>query len=104
MALERLPDWRCRWTYPGGGGVLTGISGRVPLEIVFNLHQTCGYTPELIVFDVKIQSAPETILPGYSQVEEEKNIEFKYYATEAIAIVEAARREGLEGQEILNAT
>ncbi|MGK7903701.1 MAG: hypothetical protein AB4352_20295 [Hormoscilla sp.] len=94
QAYERL--------YPGGG-VITGISGRVPLEIVFNLHQTCGYTPELIVFDVKIQSAPETILPGYSQVEEEKNIEFKYYATEAIAIVEAARSEGLEGQEILNA-
>ncbi len=86
-----------------GGGVLTGISGRVPLEIVFNLHQTCGYTPKLVVFDVKIQSAPETILPGYSQIEEHNNIEFKYYAIDAIAIVEAARREGLEGQEIFSA-
>jgi len=86
-----------------GGGVLTSIGGRVPLEIVFNLHRACGYSPELIVFDLKIQSEPDEVLPGYCKAEEQNGVEFRFYAPEALEIVAAGRRKGLEGKELADA-
>lgn len=86
-----------------GGGVLTAIGGRVPLEVVFKLHRACGYVPELVVFDLKIQGEPESVLPAYCQAKEETGVEFQYYAAEARDLVRAARNSGLEGQGLADA-
>jgi hypothetical protein len=86
-----------------GGGVLTSIGGRIPLEIVFKLHRECGYSPELIVYDLKIQSEPDEVIPGYCKAEEQNGVEFKYYAPEALEIVASIRRKGLEGKELADA-
>jgi hypothetical protein len=85
-----------------GGGVLTSIGGRIPLEIIFNLHQVCHYSPELIVFDLKIQSEPETVLPEYCRAEEQNGVEFTFYAPEALALVTEGRLSGLDGRELLD--
>jgi len=86
-----------------GGGVLTCIGGRVPLEVVFDLHRSCGYSPELLVFDIKIQSEPEMVLPFYCKAREQTGIEFQYYRPGAMEVVAAARSSGLEGQQLANA-
>lgn len=80
------------------GGVLTALGGRVPLEVALELHRRTGYEPELLVFDVKPQSEPELVLPGYCRAELRHGIEFTFYAPESVAIVAEARADGLEGE------
>ena len=86
-----------------GGGVLTAIGGRVPDDVVFDLHRTCGYEPELVAFDVKAQGEPDLVVPGYSRAEEEGGVEFIFYAAEAVEAVARRRRAGLEGAELASA-
>lgn len=93
-AKERVRD---------GGGVLTAIGGRMPERVAFDLHRSCGYEPELLAFDVKLQVEPELVLPGYGQAEERSGVEFTYYAAEAVEIVAESRRCGLEGRELADA-
>jgi hypothetical protein len=83
-----------------GGGVLTAIGGRFPLDIAFDLHRVCGYLPELVTFDLKVQGEPELVLPGYCRAEEQHRVEFQFYAPEALEIVAERRLLGLEGQEL----
>ena len=85
------------------GGVLTAIGGRMPDDVAFGLHRACGYLPELVAFDVKLQSEPDLVLPGYRRVEEQKGVEFRFYAAEATEIVAEGRRSGLDGQELADA-
>jgi hypothetical protein len=82
------------------GGVLTAIGGRVPLDVAFDLHRSCGYAPDLVVFDVKIQTEPDLILPGYAALEAETGVVFRYYAPDAVATVAEARLAGLEGEAL----
>lgn len=84
----------------GGGGILTALGGRIPDEVAFGLHRACGYLPELVAFDVKVQAEPGLVIPGYRRVEDEQGVEFRFYAVEAIAIVADARRAGLDGAEL----
>jgi methylase of polypeptide subunit release factors len=86
-----------------GGGVLTAIGGRMPDDVAFALHRACGYRPVLVAFDVKRQVEPELVLAGYSRVEEQEGIEFRYYAAEAIDLVAGRRRSGLDGQQLADA-
>jgi hypothetical protein len=86
-----------------GGGVLTAIGGRMPDEVAFGLHTACGYSPELIAFDVKLQAEPELVLPGYRRAEEQRGVAFRYYAAEAVEITAHARQSGLEGQQLKDA-
>ena len=86
-----------------GGGVLTAIGGRMPHDVVFALHRACGYLPELVAFDVKLQSEPHLVLPGYRRVEDERGLEFTFYAAEAAELVAERRRSGLDGQQLANA-
>jgi hypothetical protein len=86
-----------------GGGALTAIGGRIPLDLAFDLHRTCGYLPELVAFDLKIQSEPDLILPAYCLAEEQGRVEFRFYAPEALGLVDERRRLGLEGQELADA-
>ena len=83
-----------------GGGILTAIGGRIPLDVAFDLHRSCGYAPELVIFDAKIQTEPELVLSGYARVEEEAGVAFRFYTPEVIEIVSEARRTGLEGKEL----
>jgi hypothetical protein len=86
-----------------GGGALTAIGGRIPLDRAFELHRACGYLPELVAFDVKIQTEPDLVLPAYCLAEEQNRVEFRFYAPEALGIVDGARLLGLEGQELADA-
>jgi hypothetical protein len=86
-----------------GGGVLTAIGGRMPEAVAFDLHRACGYVPELLAFDVKVQLEPDLVLPGYRQAEEEGDVEFVYYAADAIEVVAEKRRHGLDGRELADA-
>jgi methylase of polypeptide subunit release factors len=85
-----------------GGGVLTAIGGRMPDDVVFDLHRACGYLPELVAFDVKLQGEPDLVLPGYRRVEDERGLEFTFYASEAADIVAERRRSGLDGQQLVD--
>ena len=86
-----------------GGGILTALGGRIPDEVAFGLHRACGYAPELVAFDVKVQAEPALVIPGYRRVEDERGVEFRFYAMEAIELVADARRGGLDGAELLTA-
>ena len=86
-----------------GGGVLTALGGRIPREIAFDLHRACGYLPELVTFDLKIQGEPHVILPAYCRAEEESGAEFTFYLPEALDVVAEARRAGLEGERLADA-
>ena len=86
-----------------GGGALTAIGGRIPLDLAFDLHRACGYRPELVAFDLKIQSEPDLVLPAYCLAEEQNRFEFRFYAPEALGIVAELRLLGLEGQELADA-
>ena len=83
-----------------GGGVLTAIGGRMPHAVAFDLHRACGYAPELVAYDVKLQAEPALVLPGYRRAEERQGVEFTFYAAEAVMVVADARRSGLEGQSL----
>jgi hypothetical protein len=85
-----------------GGGVLTAIGGRMSHEVIFDLHRACGYEPELVAFDVKLQGEPQLVIPGYSQVEEKGSADFTFYAAEAVEIVARRRGAGLDGAELAN--
>lgn len=86
-----------------GGGVLTAIGGRMPDEVAFGLHRECGYRPELMAYDLKLQVEPELMIPAYQRAEAEHGVEFKFYAPEAIGVIAALRDTGLEGQPLANA-
>ena len=86
-----------------GGGVLTAIGGRMPHDVAFGLHRACGYRPELVAFDVKLQVEPELVIPPYSRAEARNGVEFTFYAAEAIDVVAQARRAGLDGRQLADA-
>jgi methylase of polypeptide subunit release factors len=86
-----------------GGGVLTAIGGRMPHEVAFDLHRSCGYRPRLVAFDVKLQVEPELVVPPYRDAEVEHGLPFTFYAPEAIALVAGARADGLDGQPLADA-
>lgn len=83
-----------------GGGVLTAIGGRMTHDVAFELHRACGYRPELIAFDVKVQVEPELVIPPYSRAEVLNDVEFTFYAADAIELVAEGRRAGLDGQRL----
>jgi SAM-dependent methyltransferase len=83
-----------------GGGVLTSIGGRFPRELVMDLHRACGYEPRLVVFDIKLQTEPEVVLPAFKRAESEYGIDFCFYAPNALDLVAEARLSGLEGEEL----
>jgi hypothetical protein len=86
-----------------GGGVLTAIGGRMPHDVAFRLHRACGYRPELVAFDVKLQVEPELVIPPYSRAEACSGVEFTFYAPEAIELVAEGRRTGLDGHQLADA-
>jgi hypothetical protein len=86
-----------------GGGVLTAIGGRMPDDIVFGLHRSCGLRPELVAFDLKLQAEPRLMVPPYSRAESERGIAFRFYAAEAVALVAELRAAGLDGQALADA-
>jgi SAM-dependent methyltransferase len=86
-----------------GGGVLTAIGGRVPVEVALGLHRACGYAPELVAFDVKPQAVPELVIAPYAEAEARTGVAFTFYAPEAVELVTAARRDGLDGHELASA-
>ena len=86
-----------------GGGVLTAIGGRMPHDVAFELHRACGYRPELVAFDVKLQVEPQLVIPPYSRAEARNGVEFTFYAAEAIELVSEGRRAGLDGQQLADA-
>jgi methylase of polypeptide subunit release factors len=86
-----------------GGGVLTAIGGRMPDDVVFDLHRACGLRPELVAFDLKLQAEPRLMVPPYRRAESERGVAFRFYAAEAIAIVAGLRAAGLEGQPLADA-
>jgi hypothetical protein len=83
-----------------GGGVLTSIGGRIPLEIAFGLHRSCGYAPRLVAFDVKVQTEAELIVPAYAEAERRTGLEFRFYDVDAIDVVRHARSSGVDGAEL----
>lgn len=64
----------------------------MPDDVAFGLHRSCGYLPKLVAFDVKLQSEPDLVLPAYRRVEEQKDVEFRFYRAEATEIVAEGRR------------
>ena len=80
----------------GGGGALTALGGRVPLAISFELHRSCGYQPELVACDLKLQSEPDLVLPAYREAEQRFGVEFRFYVAEAMSVA-AGASEGGEG-------
>jgi hypothetical protein len=86
-----------------GGGVLTAIGGRMPLEVAFDLHRACGYTPELMAFDVKLQVESDLVMRPYALAARTSGLELTFYAAEAIGVVAEARRDGLDGQALADA-
>jgi hypothetical protein len=103
LALHYLCLQQARGYLRDGGGVLTALGGRVPLEVAFDLHRACGYHPELVAFDVKPQSEPELVLPGYCHAEAQYGVEFTFHAPQALACVAEGRRSGLEGRDLADA-
>lgn len=103
LALHYLFLQQARCRIRQGGGVITCIGGRIPLEVVFHLHRECHYAPELILFDIKIQSEPETVLPEYYRAEKEYGIQFTFYTLDAIEIIAAAKQSGITGKNLFNA-
>lgn len=85
------------------GGVLTAIGGRMPDEVVFDLHRACGLRPELVAFDLKLQAEPRLMVPPYARAESERGVAFRFYQAEAVAIVAELRAAGLEGQSLADA-
>jgi hypothetical protein len=86
-----------------GGGVLTAIGGRMPDEVIFDLHRACGLRPELVAFDLKLQAEPQLMVPPYRRAESERGAAFRFYAAEAIATVAELRAGGLDGQPLADA-
>jgi len=86
-----------------GGGVLTAIGGRLPADVVYDLHRACGLRPELIAFDVKLQAEPELMVPPYRRAEDEQGARYTFYAPDAITIVADLRTSGLDGQPLVDA-
>ena len=86
-----------------GGGVLTAIGGRMPHAVAFDLHRACGYRPELVAFDLKLQVEPELVVPPYASAEAEEGVPFTFYAPEVVALGADARAAGLDGQALADA-
>ena len=82
---------------------MTALGGRMPHEIALGLHEACGYRPELVAYDVKLQVEPELMMPPYERAEAEHGIQFTFYAPEAVTVVATLRRTNLDGQELLDA-
>lgn len=97
LLLEARPRVRV------GGGVLTAIGGRMPDEVAFRLHRACGYRPELVAYDLKLQVESGLMIPAYEHAEADHGVEFKFYAPEAVGVVAALRDTGLEGQPLADA-
>jgi hypothetical protein len=86
-----------------GGGVLTALGGRMPADVAFGLHRACGLRPELVAFDVKLQSEPELMVAPYAHAEGDDGLAYTFYAPEAIGMVAKLRADGLDGQDLADA-
>ena len=86
-----------------GGGVLAALGGRMPAEVAFALYRTCGFNPELVAFDVKLQAKPELMVAPYARAEAEQGLAYTFYAPEAIRTVAELRADGLDGQPLADA-
>lgn len=71
--------------------------------MISDLHRLCGYSPQLVAFDLKIQSEPARILPSYCAAEEAFGVSFKFYTPDALKIIASHRTSGLEGRELYEA-
>ena len=103
LALHHRCLLEARTRLHDGGGVLTAIGGRMPHAVAFDVHRACGYDPQLVAFDVKLQVEPELVVPPYRSAEAEHGVPFTFYAPEAVALVGNARRAGLDGQPLADA-
>lgn len=85
-----------------GGGVLTAIGGRIPNDVAFKLHRECGYEPELVAFDLKLQVEPGLMIPRCARAEAERD-RVQVLRSRGIGVVAALRNAGLEGQPLADA-
>ena len=75
----------------------------MPRDVAFGLHRACGYRPELVAFDIRLQVEPELVIPPYGRAEACSGVEFTFYAPEAIELVTERRCTGLDGQQLADA-
>lgn len=68
-----------------GGRVLSSIGGRIPLSIILQLGQACGYDSEILILTWKQQSEPEEVLEGYAQWAAQSYGPFHFYPVAVLA-------------------
>jgi hypothetical protein len=78
------------------GAVICSIGGRVPFDLVRSMFRECGFTPQVLNFEMVRQFEADGVLPGYAQVEATEGVEFRYYPfDEARRALRDMRTEGL---------
>lgn len=77
MIYQFLCDARSSLTE--NGSVAINLGCRVPLSLVRQMFQDCGYTYRELFVMLKKQSQPDDVLPGFSSAEQEEGIVFDFY-------------------------
>jgi len=62
-----------------GGSVITELGGRIPLEVIQDLFETCGYRLEEIVVGFKEQTEALIDFEGYHRLEKQYGTSFEFY-------------------------
>lgn len=65
-----------------GGSVVVNLGGRMPVDIVEQLFEECGYAYSELYHGFKIQTQHLEVIPGFSLAERQYGVEFDYYAYE----------------------
>ncbi len=84
-----------------GGCVVVNLGGRVPVELVQDMFQECGYSYKELYTMFKLQSQPEEVLTGYAEAELQHGVTFDFYRyDDSFAALEAQDTERISATQL----
>ena len=82
------------------GMVVCCIGGRIPLGVVERMFADCGYTPDVLNYEMVRQFEAAGVLAGFAQAERQERLTFRFYPyREGRAALEEIRSRGGESAE-----
>lgn len=86
------------------GVVVCCIGGRVPAGVVEAMFVDCGYTPDVLNFEMVRQFEAGGVVAGFAEAERQEHLTFRFYPYRAgrAALEEIRRRDGVTIHEVMD--
>lgn len=101
LDLHYLALLQAREFLEPGGGVLSCLGARVPLEVFLQLGELAGYRPSFLTYGWKIQADPQEVIGGHAVHQRGGFGPFYFYRAETLKKTFSAIQPGESGARAL---